>query len=120
MKATELRIGNLVHIEEDRGGKTRLRELKILADMLAHEHVVGWIHPIPLTEEWPEKFGLVERDSPIVINNVWNYTVEYYKNKVRIRLRNVDRSIIKDNIKYVHQLQNLIFALTGKELTIKK
>lgn len=63
--------------------------------------------PIPLTKKWMEKinwtplkdigvsFSLTTGEIHFVIGN-------YYK-----------------KIKYIHQLQNIYFALTGKELTIK-
>ena len=76
--------------------------------------------PIQLTEEWLIKFGLnktvdhpgrklYEHDDIIPL---WfsdkRVITDFYASRVRIR-----------ECKYVHQLQNLYFALTGEELTIK-
>jgi hypothetical protein len=69
------------------------------------------IEPIPLTEDWLNKFGLnydgMEWDkNDIGINlDANNYNAFFY-----------DKTVLTP-IKYVHQLQNLYFALTGEELT---
>lgn len=74
------------------------------------------IKPIKLTKEWLLKFGFEHNDDfySIGLIHIW-YGVESsdfnYGNK------NALYSI--KTIKHVNQLQNLYFALTGKELTIK-
>jgi hypothetical protein len=66
--------------------------------------------PIPLTEEWLLKFGFE------ITNN--------FQTKDRFQTHKQDGIIwfeygyISIELKYVHQLQNLYFALTGEELTI--
>jgi len=72
------------------------------------------IKPIPLTEEWLLKFGFTK----------YSYG---FQNKILIRHPHKDcyEIRISDNlgyldIKYVHQLQNLYFALTHQELTLNK
>jgi hypothetical protein len=74
--------------------------------------------PIPLTEEWLLKFGFDIYEDPfhyfIDIGNgeipeyfnVWYYDNYYDANECNAKLY------------YVHQLQNLYFALTGNELNI--
>ena len=71
------------------------------------------VKPIPLTEEWLLKFGFEYSDlngdsglwkiPPFQIYGKYNQFIYDYKLDVN----------------YVHQLQNLYFALTGEELTIK-
>jgi hypothetical protein len=74
---------------------------------------------IPIAEEWLEKFGLVVKRT-------------YSENKDGLVCRGDDKFDFDSNqtclvfkvglkykIEYVHQLQNLYFALTGEELTIK-
>jgi hypothetical protein len=57
----------------------------------------GWeIHPIPITEDWLLNFGFEQNG---------------HKLPIQLHQRG------KTHIKYVHQLQNLYFALTGEELT---
>jgi hypothetical protein len=73
--------------------------------------------PIPLTKKWFLDFGFRMRLTdafvlPIYSNGIsWDFILEI-ENKF----------FVFDNfakIKYVHQLQNLFFAITGEELTIK-
>ena len=103
MKPNELRIGNWVETFE---GVIQIQN--------------GWeidegneCQPIPLTEEWLEKFGFEYSDlngdsglwkiPPFQIYGKCNQFIYEYALDVN----------------YVHQLQNLYFALTGEELTIK-
>jgi hypothetical protein len=72
--------------------------------------------PIPLTEEWLLKFGFEKSMS-------WTYVIELKGNlKLVYYLGEKGWSIgfksYSDfsNLEYVHQLQNLYFALTGEEL----
>ena len=125
MKASELRLGNWV--------QTKKYQTKVIVKHIYSEHMIGCgdlnddydefdpmiedIEPIPLTEEWLVKFG-------------FEYKEMYYQSKYLVALN--DCFIIAERVtglfyvdapnnelKHVHQLQNLYFALTGKELTIK-
>ena len=116
MLASELRIGNL--LEDDIGNIIVIDE-----DSLPYI-VTKWIkchHPIPLTEEWLLKFGF--------------YLVEVFDTKIYFikSLKQIEIRVYEDGgidfgtenewlteLKYVHQLQNLYFALTGKELEYEK
>ena len=118
MNPKELRIGNLVWcfgvaevvlIKKDKiklGRQKRdgviLRE-KAPIDSLALRGII-------LTEEWLIKFGYTKEDS-----NFWfiGHIVWEYDKGVFICNKN------GITLKYVHQLQNLYFALTGKELTLQ-
>lgn len=67
--------------------------------------------PIPLTEEWILKFKYIK------LNN------SFFTTKGHLIWRINDLIMCDKNgivLKYVHQLQNLYFALTGQELTIKQ
>jgi len=126
MKATELRIGNLVQDtpfsipREDMysDGITKITGHGI--DLLERGLMKGW-RPIPLTEEWLLKFGFEK----IVMNNMID--IIHYQNKdcwiylikdvFELELIVEDERLnLYRNWKYVHQLQNLYFALTGEEL----
>ena len=67
--------------------------------------------PIPLTEEWLLKFGFDSMFSG----------AGYHKNGVEIGNNHNGFYILATSyqIEFIHQLQNLYFALTGEELTIK-
>jgi len=114
MKATELRIGNLVHQPNAYG------EPDGITTEASHHHIrelgrsnaLPVCEPIPLTEEWLLKFGF---DKPMNANwcefngfeiDTISELVYWLGNK-------------KIVLKSVNQLQNLYFALTNEELTIK-
>jgi hypothetical protein len=111
MKASELRIGNLVYIETN-SSLDPLRE--VTGDHLKQsEDGDTIIEPIPLTEEWLEKFAWYsQRDGNYVFdaNNYYSIAPDgslYFND-----------AYTSTDIQYVHQLQNLYFALTGTELEI--
>jgi len=128
MKAKDLRIGNLLHTLEDK--LTSVTEIITAKDL---ETIYFWCYnynesqckPIELTEEWLIKFGLV---SLCVTNEVkWLFTFggdfDCYFNvfgRNEISIEQYSEGCLElEHIKYVHQLQNLYFALTGKELEIR-
>lgn len=90
--------------------------------------------PIPITEEWLVRFGFEKkRMFPLGVQDdrttytLWiNDTDAYfYKDSNFDELGcyasdGGDVSTIVKNIEHVHTLQNLYFALTGQELTIKE
>jgi len=72
--------------------------------------------PIPLNEEWLVKFGFEKDKSAFIYGYYALYNNEIYWSG---GVYSACDSISNIEIKYVHQLQNLIFALTGEELTLK-
>ena len=109
MKVQELRIGNLV---EFRFIVYKVESLDLdgyigLSDIILFEQVhIDDLKSIELTEEWLIRFGF-KKFGPDFINPslLIRNTIEGFK-------------IIRHGImvNYLHQLQNLHFALTGKEL----
>ena len=101
MRSEELRIGNWVKFfdeateREMNGGDFMYPDL---------------IDPIPLTEEWLEKFGFTY-DGYAWITGVLVLIKPHSNGGYYIQ--NWTGTI---EIKYVHQLQNLYFVLTEKEL----
>jgi hypothetical protein len=121
MEAKDLRIGNwfLGDCTEGKFHQITANEILDFYD----DPLDDYYQPIPLTEEWLLKLGFEYND------NYENYRVkanEYY-NSVKlddgIWCYNNDNSdagcYFVTEIKHVHQLQNLYFALTGQELTLK-
>ena len=80
--------------------------------ILFHNEKYHHYKPIQLTEEWLVKFGFIKRTPTGYYFDMGRMSINLpdfeYKN-IRIDVK----------LKYVHQLQNLYFALTGEELTIK-
>ena len=117
MKANELRIGNLVYFEY------QVVDINI-GDFHIIEKESKFFKPIPLTEEWLLKFGF--EDSKIVCGEyIMQVSVNSFSGTLTkdaswfISIVHVSAhqtiTVVKQ---YVHQLQNLYFALTGKELSI--
>lgn len=113
MKSTELRIGNKIHqfgIEIFVTGGT----LEKLAEIEADGKICIDLTPIPLTEEWLVEFGYIKSGN-LRFTAKGIIDLYAYKNNVTCSVNDVEI-----RLKYVHQLQNLFFALTGTELEVKK
>ena len=112
MKATELRIGNLVEssymMKKWEETIISLNHLSFLEDGVHH---FVRLKPIPLTEQWLEKFGLCE-------NNEYHHYLTFTGKKIHYCVDSFNDEWIE--IKYVHQLQNLYHSLTGEELKVKE
>lgn len=115
MKATELRIGNFIFL-----GKRVLKiEPNHISNLYYDKETEKLVSPIPLTEEWLLKFGFY--DWIDVLDGSFNWKKGYVNLSVYEIIGfcfNYDDGNEYINIKYVHQLQNLYFALTGEELKI--
>ena len=112
MKAKELRIGNLVNVDE-KAYKISVGDLYNLEN---YSKNYGHLYkPIPLTEEWLIRFGFEKK---IINERTLKQTIYkskyYYISLIDFRL-SIDGKIYH-KIDFVHQLQNLYFALTGEEL----
>ena len=126
MNANELRIGNLVGF-----GSTNCRVYEIQENCFyaiyndggSLKNTTCKLQPIPLTEEWLLRFGFEKTNTDG--DNAWLNLRYRFLNfasdesvgfkKVYLTLNNRMDIICL----YVHQLQNLYFALTGEELTLK-
>lgn len=124
MIANELRIGN--YIMGDRRKPYRF-ELYDFSDWWNdhNSHEFGdHIKPIPLTEEWLLKFGFDKFKSKnygIKCGSCWMYldNPKEMGDWQDCYCWTFDKFKFIE-LKYVHQLQNLYFALTENELTIKE
>ncbi len=124
MKANELRIGNCVKTQiHGVGAVEAISETKILYSSNYDSLNIEYFEPIPLTEERLLRFGFIKND--------WtdNGKIIYYgwqNGTVLLETDSNNSFFVLDgkhgefnNIEHVHQIQNLYFALTNKELTIK-
>jgi len=122
-----LRIGNYVIINygTDLVGYVNsiskdICSVKVDSAKLEATNPYEYIQPIPLTEEWLVKFGYNKRST---YKKRINDKLYYTDKKTGINIIYIGRGYKftsgRGLIKYVHQLQNLYFALTGEELTIK-
>jgi len=120
MNKEELRIGNWVNcselVDED-----RIRQIRCFDFANYLDTNPDYYEPIHLTKEWLLHFGWVwnERTNSFE-NNDTRMHLEYRKLNGSYTMFNyVLKAKIAERIWHVHQLQNLYFALTGNELTIK-
>jgi len=146
MKANELRIGNLVTLNNERyhprvHGETLMvtgiNQTRGFENEKTHgvslEHInqkkttyydtysqfICYVEPIALTEEWLLKFGFEKSsDNGYIIELSYNshLDIDFVYNYSEL---SVSKYAMNLNVKYVHQLQNLYFALKGEELDIK-
>jgi hypothetical protein len=75
--------------------------------------------PIPLSEEWLIRFGFLLEDLNWYKNDSDDSFYISFESDYGFYVGATTYGYLKA-ILYVHQLQNLYFALTGKELTIEK
>lgn len=123
MKPEELRIGNWVCWPKEK----QPNEVQ-----WAHGHWLGvfqnnypFPEPLPLTEEWLMKFGFKKQEDGDDVDDVHWYEITTNgitlvqgdkKGYLDVFLLDHEEGV---RVQYVHQLQNLYFALTGEELTVK-
>jgi hypothetical protein len=126
MRPKELRLGNYIL---DRGGKVlKIDFMEYLQEgydckvgqniVFAGEEVhpmteyTDYATPTPITDQWITKLGFE--------SNTFNWKLGDFrmsKNQGRYIIAFRSQILLRD-VKHVHQLQNLYFALTGEELTI--
>ncbi len=74
--------------------------------------------PIELTEEWFVNFGLVcDKDKGVTFLYSYSFYIVYEAEDDYCVYEYVNDNFIT-SVKYVHQLQNLYFSLTGEELIL--
>lgn len=121
MIKNELRIGVWINYFEEATFIPNETHLSQIIEYLSQ----GFIEGIPLTEEWLERLGL--DNGSISHSYHTEMRVEKYTTAAQGWLNNAWRVVLMDSVphhlgrqfKYVHEIQNLFFALTGEELTIK-
>lgn len=136
INSNELRIGNLIQCYRKAFDKEKTKHkisgiffLDEFGDCVELEdgfiiNINKGIEPIPLTEEWLLKFGFYTNG----INDIY-YTLEIEEDSCDLYYLKEDKTIAigqpyeaggtELKFEYVHQLQNLYFALTGDELVCK-
>lgn len=115
--ASELRIGNFINKSIKNGnGKILVRQITPYDILNIYEDESRYnFEPITITEEWLLKFGF-ENDGYDHWNGPEYFELAKKTNGEWINSVNCYEYDHGVPIKYIHQLQNLYFALTGKEL----
>ena len=128
MKANELRIGNFVYDYFNEFAKVDFVMICNVEKMK--------LKPIPLTEEWLLKFGFekiiydsdetgygteyhLRVNDELFISYEDDFSCELYDSKIRMP-NGIGIIPSWEQTKYVHGLQNIVFAITGEELTLSE
>lgn len=121
MKSKELRLGNYVSVFSVIGKVIEIKNNQILVltkslvndKKVEYYYEIGFINSIPITND------LLLNAGAKYINEYW-YEFNTYgiiKHKSFIEFYScVKGDYICNSVKYLHELQNLYFALTGSEL----
>ena len=112
LSSSELRIGNYLH-----SNLSKCVFQVLVEDILNIDYDPAVAKPIPLTEQWLKDFGFKE-----VKGNAWAIMyreLEVFQIWCRDKkyFRYTPNEWMHVKLESVHKLQNLYFALTGKELT---
>lgn len=115
INAAELRIGNWIYHKERLGN---IQVCSVQDDEINFKINPPKLEFIPLNEEWLLRFGFKKSSN--------EYEKQFYLGAISFELSTLQCSLcageyVEGNaceleIKYVHQLQNLYFALTGQEI----
>ncbi len=130
LTSAELRIGNYLCYTNDSDWKMMVQVVTIGKDFFYAEWdeiypplKCDTYEPIEITFELLTKIGFID-----TANNGWGARLElnstdelaWYKQDHSLRFQTKGSGFTRDfNVKYIHQLQNLFFVITGKELTFK-
>lgn len=130
MKSIELRVGNFVVPVKNEVVNFHTVVLGVLSKgiYIPYNGVPTWFNeiefnPIPLSNEWMKKFEF-ERPSEGVFKLGKILVIETTKGTFQLYLKGLDSDFVTQeidfnlNIEHVHQLQNICFALTGRELML--
>lgn len=132
MKITDLRVGNILsfvlpnkfcqvdYLLPDLVGSS---QLGLVSENFNAERPIEDFKPIELNQEWFLKFGFERKyfkDKPVFVCKHYMFLDFTYYIEIKesgFIAFNVFNCFLKQ-IKYVHEFQNLYFALTGDELLI--
>lgn len=117
MKTSDLIIGNYIKLMFNHEDYETLQVT--LNDLVSVDKKQAVYEPIPLTEEWLLKFGFKkDLENDLYLESTSTSFFVWQNN--RVELLDNKNNICISHCEYVHQLQNLYFALTGEELILKR
>ncbi|NML70045.1 hypothetical protein HHL23_09550 [Chryseobacterium sp. RP-3-3] len=142
MEANELRIGNYIQLH--RNPTDKFMSVHSIKSIFFYNKESGYyyskldddfevnldsdVEPVKLTEDWLLKFGFDQMKESTTYEwkdgDYRSVQVDLKSNEAEIYLCGYDSVMSSqcfpvDHIQYVHEFQNLFFALKGKELTLK-
>ena len=123
MESNELRIGNFVEMNSRLGIIIGLlefgaKQFRYVNGTEIFNDTNKELKPIPLNEEWLLKLNFSKLDEDtFYLPKFSDFDIVILDDILDIKFNGFYMMI---NFKYIHQLQNLFFALTGEELTLNK
>lgn len=117
MNVNELRIGNLVyHKDNPLPQKVDGIDLyKIQSEYISEYSMPDHFKPIPIVEELLLKFGFTKNEHDLTLDN--GYVLFRFFPLVRgFEIVIEGQALPLYKYYYIHQIQNIYFALTGEEL----
>lgn len=130
MEAKNFRIGNWISTEKGDKQVESIDETGIIdVETIDHDGFYYYNYqPIPISPEWLKRFGFVK-------DNNGNYWIDLQTHYLELMPSNGywypvyaqvpemshedEQRVSTNRIEFVHELQNLFFALTGNELEMK-
>lgn len=118
IKLTDVRVGNLI-MRENQNGYPNYETVRVI-DSMTPQHLVaiqrGAVHyyPIPITIEIIEKSGFYMEDGLYHAPDNFYWLTIFHD--IDFQLSEVHNS---RKIEFLHDLQNLFYALTGVELPVQ-
>lgn len=125
LKTTELRIGNIITID---GGIYEVVNIskssfgiELVEESTGMRTNGGRRNPIEITKEWLIKLGFYE-----ILKDAFRFEtfdiefLHFHNERSCFFITSMCLWDVEIHVQYVHQLQNIFFILTGKELTHQK
>jgi hypothetical protein len=123
MEPNQVRIGNWVIDAPERGYKT-IQVERVDTDKDGYSHHIDHCTPILLDDEWLSKFLFHKTNDGVI--DYWHFGFNPHTHDWLITITYSQLSATyfylnaAHDIKFVHELQNLCFALTRIELQIRE
>ncbi len=120
VEATELRLGNIVHPPASKAFAevTAIRHAKIELDYAEYFREVA-LEPVPLTEEWLEKFGFTKHGVGYMddLEQLWITFEDDVPLAYLVMTDSAQPFPLLGLCEHVHTTQNIRYALCKEELT---
>ena len=113
MNAKELRIGNMI---SDMEGNVTEVNIDIIQNIILGEHQY---QPLELCDRCFDKLGFIQEHLGHYYENIYDFSVLGSRNNSYIIRWGNQVLAGAEPIRYVHELQNIFFALKGKDLDAK-
>ena len=116
IQINELRVGNLIQEGKVEQIDNSIDEIYYSGDGYYLSNYCCNLNAIPLTKEWLLKLGFFKYNNAYVLEKPKENTMDFSFSVWQDMTYNSSEFPVK--LDYVHQLQNLYFALIGSELQV--